>query len=223
MKRFFVILLLTILPFGNSSANEQKRTFSHLEKKVVKKTSRKKLPPTELMKLGAGHKKKAGLDSYNIDEEWDISEDEDIANQYISEDGSYVGEYKIGKEYEIFGVKYTPQQYDDFEEVGTASWYGDDFHGKKTANGEIYHKGDMTAAHPTLPLPSMVKITNLENGKSVIVRVNDRGPFAKSRVIDVSEKAADELSFKGKGTTTVKVEFLPKETEDMLEKLKLKK
>lgn len=222
MKRFFVILLLAILSYSNAVAEEKKRTFSHLEKESTKKNSKKKLPPTELMKLGAGYKKKAGLDSDNVDEEWNISEDEEIANKYISEDGSYVGEYKVGKEYEVFGVKYTPQKYDDFEEVGTASWYGDDFQGKKTANGEIYHKGDMTAAHPTLPLPSMVKVTNLDNGKSSIVRVNDRGPFAKNRIIDVSEKAADELGFKGKGTTTVKIEFLPEETEDMLTKLKLK-
>lgn len=82
--------------------------------------------------------------------------------------------------------------------------------------------GDLTAAHPTLPLPSIIKVTNLKNGKSQILRVNDRGPFAKNRIIDVSERAADLLGFKGKGTTEVKVELLRDDTDELLQKLKIK-
>ena len=115
---------------------------------------------------------------------------------------------KIGNTYKIFGISYTQQDYDFFEEEGIASWYGSDFHGKKTANGEIYNMGDITAAHPTLPLPSLIKVTNLENSKTLIVRVNDRGPFSKNRIIDVSEKSAEILGFKNKGTAKVKIEFL---------------
>ncbi len=134
----------------------------------------------------------------------------------------YVGQYKVGQPYQIEDTTYYPQEYEYYEEVGVSSWYGDDFHGKPTANGEIYNSGALTAAHQTLPLPSMVRVTNLDNGKSVIVRVNDRGPFAKSRIIDVSEAAADKLSFKGRGTTTVKVELLEKETDDLLKTLNVR-
>lgn len=139
----------------------------------------------------------------------------------IVEGKEYVGHYKIGNPYQIEDITYYPQEYDYYEEVGMASWYGADFHGKMTANGEIYNLGAMTAAHQTLPLPSMVKVTNLDNGKSVIVRVNDRGPFAKSRIIDLSEAAADKLGYKGKGTATVKVEYLEKETNDLLATLNI--
>ena len=141
---------------------------------------------------------------------------------FVGENGKYTGIFKIGNPYQIFGVNYIPQNYEDFEEIGTASWYGDDFHGKATANGETYNMGSMTAAHPTLPLPSLVRVTNLRNNKSVVVRVNDRGPFAKNRVIDVSEKAATLLEFKGQGTTEVKVELLRSDTDQMLERLKIK-
>ncbi len=130
-------------------------------------------------------------------------------------DEKYVGQYKVGNPYQIEDIVYYPQVYEYYEEVGKASWYGDDFHGRATANGEKYNLGAMTAAHQTLPLPSMVRVTNLDNGKSAIVRVNDRGPFAKSRIIDVSEAAADKLGFKGRGTATVKVELLEKETNDL--------
>ncbi len=140
----------------------------------------------------------------------------------IMRDGRYVGRYKVGTPYKIEDIFYYPQEYDDYEEVGVSSWYGDDFHGKQTSNGEIYNSGALTAAHQTLPLPSMVRVTNLENGKSVLVRVNDRGPFAKSRIIDVSERAAELLGYREKGTTTVKVEFLPKETEELLMTLNIK-
>ena len=143
-------------------------------------------------------------------------------NQNLLDLGVYSGHFKIGQPYTAFGVAYVPQDYESFEEIGVASWYGEDFHGKKTANGEIYNMGDLTAAHPTLPLPSLIKVTNLQNGKSQILRVNDRGPFAKNRVIDVSEKAAELLGFKGKGTTDVKVELLRSDTDQLLQKLKIK-
>ncbi len=142
--------------------------------------------------------------------------------EVIDEDNDYVGHFKVGNEYQVEGISYVPQNYEDFEETGVASWYGDDFHGKLTANGETYNMETLTAAHPTLPLPSMVKVTNLRNSKSVVVRVNDRGPFAKERIIDVSERAAEMLGFKDKGTTEVKVELLRSETEELLKKLKLK-
>ena len=105
----------------------------------------------------------------------------------------YEGIYKVGKPYTVLGQTYYPREQPDYKEVGMASWYGSDFHNKKTANGETYNMNDYTAAHRTLPLPSMVKITNLENGKSVKVRVNDRGPFAKGRIVDVSKKVAQKL------------------------------
>ncbi len=145
-----------------------------------------------------------------------------IDGSTIDNEGQYIGYFKIGNPYDIEGLEYVPQDYEDFEETGTASWYGDQFNGKKTANGEYYNMHSMTAAHPTLPLPSLVRVTNLRNGKSVIARVNDRGPFSKNRVIDVSEKAAIALDFKNKGTTEVKVEFLKTETDKLLEKLKIK-
>jgi rare lipoprotein A (peptidoglycan hydrolase) len=134
--------------------------------------------------------------------------------------GNYQGRYKIGEPYKIKGIIYYPQDFENYEEYGRASWYGNDFHGKKTANGEIYNMGDMTAAHPLLPLPSIVKVTNLDNNKSVIVRVNDRGPFAKNRIIDVSQSAATILGFRMNGTANVKVEFLPLETKKLLSRIR---
>ncbi len=156
----------------------------------------------------------------------DFSKEEEFDEVYQSEDEienkPYQGYFKIGNPYEIFGTTYFPQEYQQLEEVGIASWYGDEFHGKPTANGEIYHMGDLTAAHRTLPLPSIVRITNLNNNKSAIVRVNDRGPFAKNRIIDVSQRVAEILDFKHHGTADVKIELMRKETDEMLAKLKLK-
>lgn len=134
----------------------------------------------------------------------------------------YRGYFKIGSPYKIFGVPYTPQNYEEYEEIGTASWYGPAFNGKLTANGEIYNMDSMTAAHPTLPLPSLAKVTNLANGRSVVVRINDRGPFAKNRLIDVSRKAAGILGFSDRGTTKVKVKLLRKDTDVLLAALNLK-
>lgn len=125
------------------------------------------------------------------------------------------GNFKVGKPYKVDGKWYTPKESYEFEESGIASWYGPDFHGKKTANGEIYDQNELTAAHRTLQMPSFVRVTNLENGRSVIVRVNDRGPFKRSRVIDVSSKAADLLGFKGKGTAKVKLQVLSEESKQV--------
>ncbi|MGI9509860.1 MAG: septal ring lytic transglycosylase RlpA family protein [Geminicoccaceae bacterium] len=115
---------------------------------------------------------------------------------------------KVGKPYQINGEWYYPRMVDRYRETGVASWYGVPFHGRKTANGEVYDMHGMTAAHPTLPLPSVARVTNLENGRSITVRVNDRGPFAKKRIIDLSRRAAWELGFKDQGTAEVEVVYL---------------
>ncbi len=136
--------------------------------------------------------------------------------------GKYEGHYKVGNPYTILGQTYYPREEPNYKEVGMASWYGSDFHNKKTANGEVYNMNDYTAAHRTLPMPCIVRVTNLENGKSIKVRVNDRGPFAKNRIIDVSKKVAKKLDFHEKGTTKVKVEYLKKESEELLKEYGLK-
>jgi rare lipoprotein A (peptidoglycan hydrolase) len=133
----------------------------------------------------------------------------------------YPGVYKVGRPYEIFGKMYYPKEDVKYVKEGMASWYGLDFHNKRTANGEIYDMNDYTAAHNTLPMPSIVRVTNLNNGRSVNVRVNDRGPFAKDRIIDVSKKVAHELGFHEKGTTRVRVEYLKEESDELLQKLGL--
>jgi len=118
------------------------------------------------------------------------------------------GTYKVGRPYQVAGRTFVPQHDPDYVEVGTASWYGTAFHGRMTANGEVYDVSAWTAAHPTLPLPSYVRVTNLENGRSMVVRVNDRGPFADDRIIDVSAAVAAKLDFKGEGTAKVRVEYV---------------
>jgi rare lipoprotein A len=127
-----------------------------------------------------------------------------------------VGEYKVGKPYEVSGVWYYPKEDWEYRETGIASWYGPGFHGKRTANGEIFNENDVTAAHPTLPLPTMVRVTNLENGRSIIVRINDRGPFANNRIIDLSKRSAQLLDIERAGTAKVLVEILPDETRQLL-------
>ncbi len=118
------------------------------------------------------------------------------------------GRYHVGKPYVIAGVTYVPEENPNYRAVGTASWYGDAFHGRLTSNGEVFDMRSITAAHPTLPLPSYVRVTNLSNRKSLIVRVNDRGPFHANRVIDVSSRAADLLGFRHRGTARVSVEYV---------------
>jgi rare lipoprotein A len=116
--------------------------------------------------------------------------------------------YKIGAPYEVDGKRYVPQDDPTYEAIGIASWYGDDFQGKRTANGEIFDKNRLSAAHPTLPMPSLVEVENLETGRKVILRVNDRGPFAGNRVIDVSHAAARALGFERQGLATVRVRYV---------------
>lgn len=123
------------------------------------------------------------------------------------------GIYKVGNPYKVMGKWYYPKEDYKYSEVGIASWYGKDFHAKKTANGEKYDMNSLSAAHRTLPLPSIVKVTNLQNGRSLVLRVNDRGPYASNRIIDVSKRAASLLGFQVQGTTKVRVEILEKESK----------
>jgi rare lipoprotein A len=118
------------------------------------------------------------------------------------------GVYRVGKPYTVAGRIYEPAEDNSYSAVGLASWYGDDFHGRYTANGEIYDMNSITAASPTLPLPSYARVTNLSNHKSIVVRVNDRGPYVGDRVMDVSAQTAKVLGFYGKGVTKVKVEYV---------------
>lgn len=154
--------------------------------------------------------------------------------KYLSKDDKgnnhYKGHYKVGKKYKISNKRvrnktYRPKEVRRYNKKGTASWYGKrhGFHGRRTANGDIYNKNMLTAAHRTLQMPSLVKVTNLENKRSVIVLVNDRGPYAHNREIDVSEKAAIILGMKKKGTAKVRVKYLHKESQEFLKTLKLKK
>jgi len=122
------------------------------------------------------------------------------------------GAYKIGAPYKIDGVTYTPQEEFNHVETGVASWYGPGFHGKSTANGEPYDQSARTAAHRTLQMPSIVRVTNLDNGLSTVVRVNDSGPFARSRVIDLSRAAAQELDVVRNGTAHVRIDQLQAES-----------
>lgn len=123
------------------------------------------------------------------------------------------GYYKVGSPYTIKGKRYYPSEDYGYDETGVASWYGPNFHGKMTANGERFDQNELTAAHKTLPLPSIVRVTNLENGKSLIVRVNDRGPYAHSRIIDMSKRSAELLGFRQKGTAKVRVQVLEPESK----------
>src|SRR5262245_47200374 len=118
------------------------------------------------------------------------------------------GVYRVGKPYTVAGRVYVPEENTKYSAVGFASWYGDDFHGRYTANGEIFDMTAISAAHPTLPLPSYVRVTNLANNRSIVVRVNDRGPYARDRLIDVSGKTAELLGFYGHGIARVKVDYI---------------
>ena len=128
--------------------------------------------------------------------------------------------YKVGQPYQINGNWYYPREDYSYDETGIASWYGEDFHGERTANGEIYNMDELTAAHKTLPLPSLARVTNLENGHSIVVRVNDRGPFSGARIIDLSKRAADLLGFRQKGTAKVRVQVLADESKAIADALR---
>ena len=135
------------------------------------------------------------------------------ASQRVVNEGEPVprggGQYLIGKTYTVAGKRYTPGKMAVGQsQSGKASWYGSAFHGRKTANGEVYDMSSITAAHPTMPLPSYARVTNRDNGRSIIVRVNDRGPYHGNRVMDLSSRAADALDYKRMGTATIKVDYL---------------
>jgi rare lipoprotein A len=118
------------------------------------------------------------------------------------------GTYRVGDPYVIGGRVYVPEENPHYRAEGTASWYGDDFHGRLTANGEVFDLAGISAAHPTLPLPSYARVTNLANGRSLIVRINDRGPYHSDRIMDVSVRSAQLLGFHGRGTARVRVEYV---------------
>src|SRR3954465_2109670 len=118
------------------------------------------------------------------------------------------GVYRVGRPYQVAGRTYTPEENGRYRAEGLASWYGDDFHGRLTANGEVYDMEAISAAHPPLPMPSYVRVTNLSTQKSLVVRVNDRGPYHANREIDLSAKAADLLGFRNHGTARVRVEYV---------------
>ncbi len=135
------------------------------------------------------------------------------AAKYLSQpEDVTVGNYKVGNPYQIAGVWYYPKVDYDYVETGIASWYGPQFHNKRTANGEVFDMNAITAAHRTLPLPSVVRVTNLKNGRSIKVIVNDRGPFARGRIIDVSRRTAQVLGFERMGTAPVRVEVVADES-----------
>lgn len=118
------------------------------------------------------------------------------------------GRSMVGQPYQVAGRWYTPRVDTNYDKTGRASWYGENFHGRLTANGEVFDQNALSAAHPTLPLPSYVRVTNLENNRSLIVRVNDRGPFVADRLIDLSRRSADMLGYLNKGVARVRVQYV---------------
>ncbi len=125
--------------------------------------------------------------------------------------------YKVGAPYQINGVWYYPAADYSYDETGVASWYGEQFDRKYTANGEIFDLNELTAAHRTLPMPSIVQVTNLTNGRSLQLRVNDRGPFARGRIIDVSRRASQLLGFATNGSALVRVKIMKEESIQVAE------
>lgn len=140
------------------------------------------------------------------------------ASPRIVEEGQPVprggGVYRVGNAYTIAGRTYVPEVNPNYNTEGIASWYGADFHGRRTANGEVFDMHSISAAHPTLPIPSYVRVTNITNRRSLIVRINDRGPFKDNRIIDLSKKSADLLGFRGNGLARVRVEYVGRASLD---------
>jgi rare lipoprotein A len=149
----------------------------------------------------------AHCSSSNVDSQYGVA-----ASPRVIDPGEPVpkggGTYRVGQPYVVGGRMYVPQYDAHYEAVGLASWYGDDFTGRYTANGEIFDMNSVSAAHPTMPLPSYARVTNLQNGRSLIVRVNDRGPYARNRIIDLSMRAAHLLGLIRSGTGLVRVEYV---------------
>ncbi|MEI8394923.1 MAG: septal ring lytic transglycosylase RlpA family protein [Rhodospirillaceae bacterium] len=127
------------------------------------------------------------------------------------------GYYKVGKPYQIAGVWYYPAEDYTYDETGIGSWYGPGFHKERTANGEVFNQEELTAAHKTLPMPCLVRVTNLDTGRSIVVRVNDRGPFVAGRIIDMSHRAAGLLGYDKAGTAKVRVQILADESRAIAE------
>lgn len=138
------------------------------------------------------------------EDEYGVSSSPRVATDYVAKGG---GTFKLGAPYKVAGRWYVPAENPNYDEYGVASWYGADFHGRRTANGEVFDAKAMTAAHPTLPLPCYAYVTNLDNGKTVLVRVNDRGPYVNDRLIDMSYAAAKELGYVGRGRARVRVRY----------------
>ncbi len=244
MKQYIYRLLITIAVFSlTSCTNNIKDSKNNKKKSSTKAIIQKKNFKKKLLRLSPSDDNYFESKEFfnNFQEKEDIKidlQDPEINNketelvdysalfdydEIIDENGNYNANFKVGNPYSIEGKQYQPKTYESYQETGKASWYGNEFNGRRTANGELYNVNSLTAAHRTLPLPSWVKITNLRNNKSVIARVNDRGPFAKSRIIDVSQKVAEKLGFKNQGTTEVRVELLPKQTKNILQKLNINK
>jgi len=118
------------------------------------------------------------------------------------------GRYKVGNPYQVAGVWYKPKEDRYYDKRGIASWYGEEFHGRQTANGEVFDMNALTAAHPTMPIPSYAEVTNMRNGRTILVRVNDRGPYKHDRLIDLSKKVSQVLDFNRSGTTPVRVRYV---------------
>jgi rare lipoprotein A (peptidoglycan hydrolase) len=178
-----------------------------------------------LLAACSGHNSKPDVHNRSISEQkqvadapiTQVSKDEDV---YIFSSPPKANPHpKIGRSYRIAGVRYTPKVEPNYTQVGVASWYGKQFHNKLTANGEVFDMFEVSAAHRTLPLPSVVKVENLRNGKSIIARVNDRGPFKDNRIIDMSYAAASQLDFINQGLTKVKVTLLKDESNKAWRKL----
>ncbi|HVX34749.1 MAG TPA: septal ring lytic transglycosylase RlpA family protein [Hyphomicrobium sp.] len=138
------------------------------------------------------------------EDQYGVSTSPRVASQNIPKGG---GTYKLGAPYKVAGRWYVPHENPNYVEYGVASWYGADFHGRKTANGEVFNANSLTAAHPTLPLPCYALVTNLDNGKSILVRVNDRGPYVNDRIIDMSYASAKALGYLNRGRARVRVQY----------------
>ena len=162
-----------------------------------------------LLAIGAAAALCAGLAdcSSNVDPYYGVSPSPRVVDdsQPVPKGG---GVYRVGAPYVVAGRTYVPEDNPNYQAVGLASWYGDDFHGRRTANGEIFDLNGISAAHTTMPLPSYARVTNLSNGRSIVVRVNDRGPFAANRIIDVSVRTAQLLGFHARGTAWVRVDYV---------------
>lgn len=137
-----------------------------------------------------------------------LNKDKEIKNSKEGSDQLTLGHYKVGNPYKVDGKEYIPMLVSEYDETGIASWYGPKFHLKRTANGEIFDQDEISAAHKTLPLPSIVKVTNINNRSTIYLRVNDRGPFVNDRIIDFSKQAAIKFNFYKNGIADVRVQLI---------------